>query len=384
MQDRITAAATPDATASSRVVSLRSPRPPGFDFTRADQLGYASLARRRRSIARGLSIGLVENDASLGRGPARRLRLDRRLELPRHGLRRSLGRSSPRASRRFWSNTATRRARRSSVPGRGLSGCRRSSRGTATWTRSASAVPEHAARQNRPGGLTNIARARATCGERAGSRRPGTRCGDHAARLAMSDGLRGPDRSPLWGRAAVGQISGPGGQGSGVGASSGQRRDRAGAVRERRVLRAARAARPRCPRSPLRYFPGQAAQNAPASASFGSPARSSISRPRPCCRSSTLDVGAAPRCRAIRCRRTTSTPTTSASIPANFTPFASWVAEIAASVKAAPASVIDCAASGNSSACLADQAKSVRPHGVSRHARPTRSSPATPTSSPPA
>ena len=43
--------------------------------------------------------------------------------------------------------------------------------------------------------------------------------------------------------------------------------------------------------------------------------------------------------------------------PANFTPFASWVAGIAASVKADPQAVVDCAASGNSPACLADRAK---------------------------
>jgi len=43
--------------------------------------------------------------------------------------------------------------------------------------------------------------------------------------------------------------------------------------------------------------------------------------------------------------------------PANFTPFASWVDAIAANVKAAPQSVVDCAASGNGTACLADKAK---------------------------
>jgi hypothetical protein len=43
--------------------------------------------------------------------------------------------------------------------------------------------------------------------------------------------------------------------------------------------------------------------------------------------------------------------------PANFTPYTNWVAQIAASVQATPASVIDCAPSANSPACLADQAK---------------------------
>jgi hypothetical protein len=43
--------------------------------------------------------------------------------------------------------------------------------------------------------------------------------------------------------------------------------------------------------------------------------------------------------------------------PANFTPYTNWVTQIANSVKAAPASVIDCAPAGNSPACLADQAK---------------------------
>ena len=44
--------------------------------------------------------------------------------------------------------------------------------------------------------------------------------------------------------------------------------------------------------------------------------------------------------------------------PANFTPFANWVAAIAASAKAAPDKVIDCAAGGNTQTCLADKAKS--------------------------
>jgi Protein of unknown function (DUF1588)/Protein of unknown function (DUF1592)/Protein of unknown function (DUF1585) len=44
--------------------------------------------------------------------------------------------------------------------------------------------------------------------------------------------------------------------------------------------------------------------------------------------------------------------------PANFTPFAGWVAAIAASAKAAPDKVIDCAAGGNAPTCLADKAKS--------------------------
>jgi hypothetical protein len=43
--------------------------------------------------------------------------------------------------------------------------------------------------------------------------------------------------------------------------------------------------------------------------------------------------------------------------PANFTPYTSWVTQIANSVKAAPATVIDCASSGNSPACLGDQSK---------------------------
>ena len=43
--------------------------------------------------------------------------------------------------------------------------------------------------------------------------------------------------------------------------------------------------------------------------------------------------------------------------PANFTPYTNWVTQIANSVKATPASVIDCAAAGNSPACLTDQAK---------------------------
>jgi hypothetical protein len=43
--------------------------------------------------------------------------------------------------------------------------------------------------------------------------------------------------------------------------------------------------------------------------------------------------------------------------PANFTPYTNFVAQIANSVKAAPAGVVDCAGVGNSPACLTDQAK---------------------------
>jgi hypothetical protein len=43
--------------------------------------------------------------------------------------------------------------------------------------------------------------------------------------------------------------------------------------------------------------------------------------------------------------------------PANFTPLTTWADGIATAVKAAPASVIDCAATSNSATCLADQAK---------------------------
>jgi hypothetical protein len=43
--------------------------------------------------------------------------------------------------------------------------------------------------------------------------------------------------------------------------------------------------------------------------------------------------------------------------PANFTPYTKWVDGITASVRATPASVIDCAASSNSSACLQTAAK---------------------------
>jgi hypothetical protein len=43
--------------------------------------------------------------------------------------------------------------------------------------------------------------------------------------------------------------------------------------------------------------------------------------------------------------------------PANFTPYTNWVTQIATSVRAAPQTVVDCSANGNSPACLADQAK---------------------------
>jgi hypothetical protein len=42
---------------------------------------------------------------------------------------------------------------------------------------------------------------------------------------------------------------------------------------------------------------------------------------------------------------------------ANFTPYTTWIDQLAASVKLNPASVIDCAAMNNAPACLADQAK---------------------------
>jgi hypothetical protein len=42
---------------------------------------------------------------------------------------------------------------------------------------------------------------------------------------------------------------------------------------------------------------------------------------------------------------------------ANFTPYANWVTQMVAGVKTTPQSVVDCSASGNSPACLVDQAK---------------------------
>lgn len=42
---------------------------------------------------------------------------------------------------------------------------------------------------------------------------------------------------------------------------------------------------------------------------------------------------------------------------ANFTPYTSWIEQLAASVKLNPASVIDCAATNNATSCLEDQAK---------------------------
>ena len=54
------------------------------------------------------------------------------------------------------------------------------------------------------------------------------------------------------------------------------------------------------------------------------------------------------------------------------------------SVRANPASVIDCAPSGNSPACLRAEAQALREPRVSRRRRPTRSSRVTPTSSSPA
>jgi hypothetical protein len=42
---------------------------------------------------------------------------------------------------------------------------------------------------------------------------------------------------------------------------------------------------------------------------------------------------------------------------ANFTPYTNWVSQMVTGVQAAPQGIIDCSASGNSPACLADQAK---------------------------
>lgn len=65
MQDRITAAAAAgcDGIEASGLAAFAATT--GFDFTRADQLGYArSLAAAVHRA--GLSLGFVENDASLG------------------------------------------------------------------------------------------------------------------------------------------------------------------------------------------------------------------------------------------------------------------------------------------------------------------------------
>ena len=166
------------ATASSRAVSLRSRRPP--TSTSPAPIRSATIAGSPPwSMARGLSIGLVENDAGAQPGSASPtstgpcvwtcLDTDCAVAVAVH--------------RRGQAGVSGRIRRRDARAGRLPEGARSRAvgdhqDGTATWTRSASAVPSTRASKSTER-LTNIARARATCGERAGSRRPGTRCGDH-------------------------------------------------------------------------------------------------------------------------------------------------------------------------------------------------------------
>ena len=113
-------------------------------------------------------------------------------------------------------------------------------------------------------------------------------------------------------------------------------------------------------------------------------ARSSISRPQTLLPKRRDPTRRSRRCRAIRCRPTTSTRTTSASTRPTSRLTRAGSTQIAASVQGArPQSVIDCAASGNSPACLADRGQELRQHARFAAPRPTRSSPATPISSPP-
>jgi hypothetical protein len=175
------------------------------------------------------------------------------------------------------------------------------------------------------------------------------------ARVSLPTVFAAPIIAAL-GAGCVGQIGGTGGAGnagatSGSGASSGGAASSGGGASGAGATGGA----PTLTEIAARYFPGQAEQNAPA--------------------------------RVVRLNRTQLDLTTATLLPklaiysaaatmpsdplqtnyeyadnlgfnpANFTPFASWVSGIAAAVKAAPQTVIDCTPSGNSTACLADKAK---------------------------
>jgi len=104
-----------------------------------------------------------------------------------------------------------------------------------------------------------------------------------------------------------------------------------------------------------RYFPGQAAQNAPARVVRLSRTQLDLTTrsllPNVTVGSALTTIPSDPLQTNYEYADNLSFNT------ANFTPFSTWVAQIAGNVKAAPTRVIDCSSSGNSSTCLADKAK---------------------------
>jgi hypothetical protein len=160
---------------------------------------------------------------------------------------------------------------------------------------------------------------------------------------------------PALGAGCVGQISGPGGHGSAVGARSGSAAA-GGSGAGASGAASGTGGAPTLSEIALRYFPGQAAQNAPARVvrltrtQLDLTTRTLLSK---------VAIDSALTALPNDPLQTNYEYADNLSFnSANFTPFSSWVDQIAANVKAAPASVIDCAASGNSSTCLADRAKS--------------------------
>ena len=170
------------------------------------------------------------------------------------------------------------------------------------------------------------------------------------------------------GGGCVGQIGGPGGAGSigaasGRAASSGSGAGGAGAAAGALTVAEAAAA----------YFPGQAEQNAPARVVRLS--RTQLDLTTKALLPNVVLPSAAAMMPSDPLQTNYEYADNLGFNPANFTPFANWVGGIASAVKAAPQTVVDCTPSGNSSACLADKAKSfVRTafRGVTSDAQLTR------------
>ena len=157
---------------------------------------------------------------------------------------------------------------------------------------------------------------------------------------------------PALGAGCVGHISGPGGQASGVGARSGSATT-GGSGAGASGAASGTGGAPTLSEIALRYFPGQAAQNAPARVVRLTRTQLDLTT-----RTLLSKVAIDSALTALPNDPLQTNYEYAANLsfnPANFTPYTSWVDQIAASVQADPASVIDCAASGNSSTCLADR-----------------------------
>ena len=174
------------------------------------------------------------------------------------------------------------------------------------------------------------------------------------------------------GAGCVGQIGGPGATGS-VGSASGSAASSGGAASSGSGAGGAGAAGGALTLADIatRYFPGQAEQNGPARVVRLSRTQLDLTT------KTLLPNVALPSAAAMMPSDPLQTNYEYADNlgfnPANFTPYANWVGGIASAVKAAPQTVVDCTPSGNSSACLADRAKSFVRDRLSRHRLPTRS-----------